>query len=376
MTRILHLAGEFPPFRIGGIATYLDNLVRCQSGEDVGVVVLRGNEYRSDPGDDDTPARVQTVDIDVTRIEGTILDRRQLEALVPREHLLAEQWDILHVHDWYGAVAGLAMLGRGARALLATAHLPLREGFTYANHAVSLRWKSRLEAMAFRVADRVIAPSRYVAELLECQYDVTPAQLRVVHNGVDVERFRPAGPREPVPTLLSVSRLAEQKGLDLLLSAFALLRKRLPDVRLDIVGEGPERGALEQEASRLGVADAVRFLGYVAHHDLPAYYRRSHVFVSASIYEPFGLTTLEAMACGTPVVVSGLGGAPEIVRDGNEGFVRWPHSRESFADAIANALRECEALGERARARALELDWSRSVERVSACYREALEGTR
>ena len=377
--RVLHLAGEYPPWRIGGIATYLENLARRQrESHELGVVVLRGTSYREDPADEAGDTRVQVLDLDVTAIGDTpVLDHRTLEALVPHEGLLAERWDLLHVHDWYGVVPALALLGRGAGAMVMTAHLPLRYGFTYANHPVPLRWKSRLEALGFRAAGRVVAPSRHVATLLEREYDVPRAKLRVVHNGVDVDRFVPNGARSGPPTILAVSRLSEQKGLDLLLRVLSAVRARVPSVRLEIAGQGAAREALEADVTRLGLEAAVTLHGYVAHHDLPALYRRAHVFVSTSIYEPFGLTTLEAMACGTPVVVSGLGGTSEFVRDGEEGFVRWPHEPGAFADAVVAILEEPgrgDAMGERARARALALDWTRTTEELERTYREVSRG--
>jgi glycosyltransferase involved in cell wall biosynthesis len=374
--RVLHLAGEYPPWRIGGIATYLENLARRQRvTHELGVVVLRGTGYREDPADEPGDTRVQVLDLDVTAIgDAPVLEHRILEALVPHEGLLAEPWDVLHVHDWYGVVPALALLGRGARRMVMTAHLPLRHGFTYANHPVPMRWKSRLEALGFRAAGRVVAPSHHVATLLEREYDVPRAKLRVVHNGVDVERFAPNGARAGPPTILVVSRLTEQKGLDLLLRIVAAVRARVPSVRLEIAGQGSAREALEADVARLGLENAVTLHGYVAHHDLPALYRRASVFVSTSIYEPFGLTTLEAMACGVPVVVSGLGGTSEFVRDDEEGFVRWPHEPAAFADAVVTLLLEPDRaarMGEQARARAVALDWARTTEQLERTYREA-----
>jgi glycosyltransferase involved in cell wall biosynthesis len=375
--RILHLAGEYPPWRIGGIATYLENLVHQQrQRHEIGVVVLRGAEYREDMSCADGPMRVEVIDLDVTQIgDRPVLDRTTCEALVPDTGLLAERWDVLHVHDWYGALPALAMLGRGAHAMVTTAHLPLRYGFTYANHPVPLRWKSRLETLAFRLARRVMAPSHHVAVLLEREYDVPEAKLRVVHNGVDLELFRPTGTRASVPTVIAVSRLSEQKGLDLLLRAFARVRAVVPNACLVVVGEGPARVTVAADVACLGLSEAVALPGYIAHRELPALYASAHAFVTTSVYEPFGLTTLEAMACGTPVIVSGLGGAPEIVRDGKDGFVCWPHDSGAVAAALTEILLTGEAdaeLGRRARRRAEAFGWERTADAVEACYREAL----
>jgi glycosyltransferase involved in cell wall biosynthesis len=177
---------------------------------------------------------------------------------------------------------------------------------------------------------------------------------------------------------MTVSRLSEQKGLDLLLRAFARVRAVVPDVRLVIAGEGAARAAMNADVARLGLSDAVVFLGYVAHRELPALYASAHVFVTTSIYEPFGLTTLEAMACGTPVVVSGLGGAREIVRDGEGGFVRLPHDPEAVAAALTEILlhrQDNPELGQQARQRAEAFSWERTANAIDACYREAMGAT-
>lgn len=371
--RVLHLAGEYPPLRLGGIATMLEGLVREQRARhEVGVVVLRGVDYHRE-GD---AAGAELLSLDAAALaQGALLEARALDAAVPREGLLAQRWDVLHAHDWYGVLPALAVRARARTPMVMSAHLPLRYGFTYANHPLPARDKARLEALGFRQSRRVIAPSGAIATLLEREYDVPREKLRVAHNGVDAERFAP-GDVAPAPTVLSVSRLTEQKGIELLVDAFAEVRARAPGARLDIAGEGPSRAAIEARVGALALEGSVRLLGHVPHAELPALYRRAWAFVSASVYEPFGLTTLEALACGTPAIVSPLGGGPEIVRDGREGLVRWPHDRGALAGAMIELLSSAErraAMGRAARERALELSWPACAARVEACYREAVE---
>lgn len=373
--RVLHLAGEYPPARIGGISTFLENVATRQARtHEVGVLVVRGERYADDPPTARDGVRVETRDVDFGALEGrTVIDGAEARAALRLDGsaFWSAPFDVLHVHDWYGALPALAFSTRSS-TVLTSAHLPMRFGFTYANHAVPLRAKIRLETLGLRLAARVLAPSRYVAALLEREYDVDPDRLGVVLNGVDLETFSPgAEPRAEAPTLLSVSRLAEQKGLDLLLATFAAVRAARPDARLEIVGDGPARPALEAELTRRGLTEATTLHGYVRHGALPALYRRAHVFVSASIYEPFGLTTLEAMACGTPVVASSLGGAPEFVRDGEDGFVRPPHER-GLAEATLRVLGgDLEAMGRSARARAEALSWDRVTEAIEREYDRA-----
>ncbi len=366
--RVLHLCGEYPPRRLGGVATYVENVAREQrAAHDVGVVVLEGRGYRDEPSDG--PA-AQVVRLDLERLlEPALVEPDAAADPALKEGLLGERWDIVHVHDWYGAWPAMALQAR-TRAIVMTAHLPLRFGFSYANHALPFRAKSRLEALGFRLSARVVAPSRYVATLLAREYDVPSAVLRVVQNGVDLDTFAPAGAKADAPTALSVSRLTAQKGLPHLLAAFGRVRARLPEARLEIVGDGPARAELEAMAGQ-----GVRFLGHVPHRELPAIYARAHAFVSASLHEPFGLTTLEAMACGTAAVVSPLGGTAEFVEDGESGYVRRPHAADELADGVAALLGDgtrAARMGAAARARAATLSWGRTARGLDAVYEEAL----
>jgi glycosyltransferase involved in cell wall biosynthesis len=342
----------------------LENLVRAApSGLEHAVVVVEGQDYQSDPAEE-RGTRVETLSLGalVERLPGLpVLSAALVAEHVPDRGLLADRWDLVHAHDWYGVLPALA-------------HLPLRFGFTYANHPIPVLEKTRLEAMGFRIADRVVAPSRYIAGLLEREYDVSSKKLRVVPNGVDAAVFRPdAAPREVVPTLLAVSRLSDQKGLDYLLEVLLRVRVTHPAARLRVAGDGPEKARLAERARVLGLAGAVELLGYVPHAELPVLYASSTVFVSTSVYEPFGLTTLEAMASGCPVVVSALGGAADFVRDGVDGFVRHPQHREPFAEAVRALVSEPvthRRMAESARSRAGELDWRNVAERLARVYSE------
>ncbi|MBE7484679.1 MAG: glycosyltransferase family 4 protein [Polyangiaceae bacterium] len=377
-TRVLHLAGEYPPRRLGGIATYLENVVRRSAPRLVtGVVVVEGQDYHRDPAAAGRAVRVQSVSLDalIERLpERSLLSGSELEAHIPTAGLLGEAWDVVHVHDWYGVLPALALRARQPVRLVMTAHLPLRFGFTYANHPIPVQEKTRLEAMGFRMVDRVIAPSHYIQALLAREYDVPDQKIRVVPNGVDVEAFRPVrGPEAEVPTLLAVSRLSDQKGLDYLLEVLRRVRVSRPDAVLRIAGDGPERERVARRAELMGLSRHVELLGYVAHAELPALYAAASVFLSTSVYEPFGLTTLEAMASGCPVVVSALGGAGDFVRDGVDGFVRYPQHLGAFSDAVLSVISEPvvrRRMADSARSRAEQLAWAKVTDATVAVYSE------
>jgi glycosyltransferase involved in cell wall biosynthesis len=173
-------------------------------------------------------------------------------------------------------------------------------------------------------ADRVIAISRNSYDELADRYPVSRDALVHVPHGVNVDRFHPDhDPHEATTgdrfTLLHVGRLVSRKHVDLGLRAVAALDR--PDVELLVAGDGTHRTRLETLADRLGIADRVTFLGFVPEADLPSLYAGSDAFLFLSRYEGFGLTFLEAMASGTPVIGTAVGGFPDVVTPGRGGFV-------------------------------------------------------
>ena len=163
-------------------------------------------------------------------------------------------------------------------------------------------------------------------------------RITVLRNGVDLEQFQPPNDRAALraalgitgPTLLSVGHLIPRKGHHLAIEAMALL----PDWRLLLAGEGPERGRLEALAARTGVADRVRFVGTVPHATLGRYYGAADALVLASSREGWANVLLEAMACGTPVVASDIPGNPEVVQGRAAGLIVDENSATGFAAGV------------------------------------------
>jgi D-inositol-3-phosphate glycosyltransferase len=181
--------------------------------------------------------------------------------------------------------------------------------------------------------------------LLERYYGADPARLHTIPLGVDLSLFRPRdreaartelGLERGRPVLLWVGRLERLKGVDILLSACAQLVDQ--DFTLLIVGgddtAGELRDELEEQARAEGVAGKLRFEGAVAHDELPLYYSAADVVVVPSYYESFGLVAVEAMACGTPVVASRVGGLVSTVTDGVTGYLIPWRCPEPFAEKL------------------------------------------
>jgi len=273
---------------------------------------------------------------------------------------------ILHTHlvhaDVYGQLAG------------SMTRVPLRlstkHGF---NEFREGRWFGIADRSVGSLAHVHIAISQGLARYLAETEGFEAQDFEIVHYGIAAN-----GPAEPYAgaeaRLLCIGRLIPIKGHLVLLRALAQARSRVPDVTLDVAGRGPLAPALQAYARELGVADAVRFLGFVS--PVHAAIEDAAVVVVPSLGEGFGMVALEAMERARPVIASAVGGLPEIVADGETGLVVPSADAEALAEAIvelAGDLPRAADMGRAGRERALaEFTPERCVERVEALYERAL----
>ena len=178
-------------------------------------------------------------------------------------------------------------------------------------------------------------------------WGVAPERLHVMRNGVDLQRFTPLpqadvrqalGLADGQQLLLSVGHLIDRKGHDLVIRALAALAPGHPLARLVVIGEGPERAALQALVSALGLQDKVRFTGALPQTELPRWYSAADVLVLASSREGWANVLLEAMACGTPVVASRIWGTPEVVTAPEAGQLVDERTGNAFARALHELL--------------------------------------
>jgi glycosyltransferase involved in cell wall biosynthesis len=213
------------------------------------------------------------------------------------------------------------------------------QGLVRALLRVQARWEQRNTDRA----DRVVVPSRYSASVAHEVYRVPAERLAVVPEPIDLAEWRrrfatveptPAGP----PSVLAVARMYPRKRLDDLLRAAAVLRERIPDVRVRIVGAGPESARLRAMHAALGLGETVTFLGEVSRQELAVQYKRAHCFCLPTVQEGFGLVFAEAMAAGLAVVACRAAAVPEIVEDRRTGLLVNPGSPEELAMALETLL--------------------------------------
>lgn len=301
--------------------------------------------------------------------------------------------DVVHTHQ---AIPGLAAAWAGCGPRCFTFYGPwhlefLSEASQRAGAPRFKRWTRRLwmpakaalirglEGGAVRRSDRVVVLSRYSAAQVADIHGAEGAGVVLIPGGVDVGRFVPAPDRDAVrkslgldgagPLLFTVRRLVPRMGLEGLLEAMRLL----PAARLVVGGTGTLRPRLEAAAARLGVADRVRFVGFIPDSTLPAYYQAADLVVLPSVaLEGFGLITLEALACGTPVVSAPGCGAVDVLAPLAPSWLASDHRPASLASAVGGALDTLSAdpaTRERCRRHATTYAWERISAEYEALYR-------
>jgi L-malate glycosyltransferase len=286
----------------------------------------------------------------------------------------AEKLDLLHVHyavpHAISAVMAKQILGSDAPKVVTTLHgtdvtlVGAEHGFAPLTH------------FAVASSDAVTAPSRWLAESARANLGLaSDLRIDVIPNFVDPQQFSPPAKRERSrpPVLVHVSNFRPIKRIPDVVAIFAAVHKTLP-CRLELVGDGPERPRVEALVRDLGLQAHVGFRGEM--DDLAGLYGSSDVFLLPSESESFGLAALEAMACGVPVVASDVGGLPDVVADGETGFLLPMGDVAGMAEATGRLLRDdvlWADLSRLARERArtcFALD--RAVDRYEATYRRVL----
>lgn len=290
--------------------------------------------------------------------------------------------DVAHAHTWYADMAGLWIRMLHRIPLCVTLHSmePLRpwKADQLGSGYLLSTW---IEKTAVEAADRVIAVSRQMREDILTHFRVAPERVVVIHNGIDPDRFRRTGAREVLarrgvrePFVLFVGRITDQKGIFHLLEAAPSLPAGVQVVLCASAPDTPEiearlRRALPEHPNVLWIGEMIPV------DEVVQLYSHAAVFVCPSVYEPFGLINLEAMACETPVVASGVGGILEVVEDGKTGLLVEPGRPDALAAAIRTLLADPargRAMGRAGRQRVeAHFSWTSVAARTREVYQEA-----
>ncbi|MEO6508648.1 MAG: glycosyltransferase [Patescibacteria group bacterium] len=314
-----------------------------------------------------------------------------------------KKYDIIHSHYWDGGYAGILLskmldiphvhtphsLGKMKKLEMAVEELPpqkLKNAYRY-HVRIAIEQKIMNKANAVVV---ICETSRI--QILQ-HYTVDFEKLHVIYPGVDAEFFnteKTAFDKQiklKPNSILTMSRLVPAKGIDRVIDSLALLKNKMdfhyyigggtPDDEYNSDEEKVTEKLIREQIHRHKLEDRVTFLGYIDHDTvLPAYYRAANLFILGGRYEPFGLTTLEAMACGTVPFVSSIAGSKEVIVDGLNGFILDTHDRKKLAEMIqtvlSNPKQQAKVSDNAAFTVKEHYSWDKIVEKVITLYKTLL----
>ena len=391
--RVDLLTREYPPEVYGGAGVHVEYLAeRLRPLADVRVHCFGGPRdepgvlaYGDPPGLRDANAALRTMGVDLEMVAG------------------CAGTDVVHSHTWYANFAGhVAKLLHGVPHIVTTHSLEPLRPWKAEQLGGGYALSSWVERTALEAADAVIAVSEGMKRDVMAAYPaVDPARIRVVHNGIDTEQYKPdrqtdvvtrLGIDPEIPSVTFVGRITRQKGLPYLLRAAKSLP---PEVQLVFLAGAPDTPEIAAEVETLIDelrATRERVVWVAAMLPKPEVIQvltHSTVFVCPSIYEPMGIVNLEAMACETAVVATATGGIPEVVADGETGLLvpieqvadgtGTPLDQARFVADLASAINEliadpakAAAMGEAGRRRAVaHFSWTAIAEQTMDVYRSA-----
>jgi glycosyltransferase involved in cell wall biosynthesis len=384
--RILMLSWEYPPHIVGGLGRHVAELVPAlvQAGIEVYLVTPRwaGGEakeecdgltvYRVDPPDVPMPdfyTSVWQTNIRLEQVGGTLCQEKGI--------------DLIHNHEWLTAFSATALKRNFRIPLLSTIHAT--EQGRARGHLVtdmqkaihSVEWWLTYESW------RIICCSQYMAKEVINYFKAPADKIDVIPNGVQVDRFQHlegvdlsrfrsmyALPDEKI--VFYVGRIVHEKGVHVLVEAAPRVLAENPSAKFVIAGTGDLLPALRARAWDLGIGHKVLFTGFIPDEDRDRLYKVASCAVFPSLYEPFGIVALEAMAAKVPVVVSLVGGLQEVVKHAETGITVYPDNPESLAWGINHTLARPDWAAQRAenayRVVREEYNWRRIAQKTIQVY--------
>lgn len=336
------------------------------------------------------------------------LPKKQLTEYIPQfaagiQAFAAEKrihYDVIHSHYWMSGIAAEALKASWQAPIVQMFHTLglMKNRIARSPEEMEGEYRINGEMQVLRSADRIIAATLAEKAQLEFLYQAPERKITIIPPGVDTGQFCHIPPDEAkavvdIPAdkriILFVGRIEPLKGIDTLIRSMAILRERgiLTQYPHDlaIIGGDPnadastmnvEMARLQALCKELNLGDLVIFLGKRGQDTLPYYYSAAEVLVMPSHYESFGMVALEAMACGTPVVVSQVGGLAFLVQDGITGYAVPNGDPTLLADRLQQIILNPDLrhkLGEQAAAYAQQYAWGQIVQKMIGVYREELQ---
>ncbi|MEM9516293.1 MAG: glycosyltransferase family 4 protein [Actinomycetota bacterium] len=386
--RVLLLSWDYPPRSSGGVAAHVAGLAGALNAGGHDVVVLTVGSARTRPPAD--RERVVRAVVDLPYLSTTDVVARTAagnHALVraatgvTTDDGAAWQPDIVHAHDWrVGWAADTIARQAGVPFLLSLHGIErMRHGGRLprgtATDVDSIEWWLAFEA------DHVIASTQLMVDQLMSAFELSPDRISTIPYGIDAALWAPEGPRasapiEREPLVMSWGSVQYQKGFQVLVRAMRQLRGTHPDLRAVIAGRGRYLPELQTQIDVDGVSNIIELPGYLDDRRLRSLVHRSACVVVPSLYEPFGIVALEALAAGAPLIVAHTGGLAELVDGTDAGISFEPGNPDDLARQIAAVL-ESPALATALRTAAAKLiaerhAWPDVAAATSALYHRVI----
>ena len=383
--RVLILSWEYPPVVEGGLARHVHKLAEALLDHDIEVHVLTRGEAKA------TEDLIGGVHVHRVRepswpsddLDGflrwvkTMNDDMLVAGDALRERM---SFDLIHSHDWLVAPAARELRDACDVPWLVTIHATehgRHQGWVKQHPQSTIHAHER--AMA-READGVIVCSHYMHGHVADVFGLDEARVRVIPNGIDPLDLRPVDDLDTLRAryanadqklVLLVGRLVYEKGFQLALEALPRVIARVGDVRFLVAGSGPHEAQLRRQATELGLDEHGTFVGWIGDDVLHSLYRIADLCVVPSIFEPFGLVALEAMASGCPCLVADTGGLREVVPNGDVGLRFRSKDAGSLAAMLERLLVDArlrDRLTAEASEHVLRFDWADVARRTVEVY--------
>ncbi|HWI54645.1 MAG TPA: glycosyltransferase family 4 protein [Desulfobacteria bacterium] len=342
--KILMLSWEYPPQTVGGLAQHVYYLSKAlaKHGAEVHVITVGGQDavpYEESEGVKVHRVKPYSISAPDFRTWILHLNFSLLEYSVTLINSL-KGVDMIHAHDWLVAYAGRALKHSFRLPLVATIHAT-EYGRNHGLHNDNQRYISDVEWWLTYEAWRVVICSSYMEQELKGFFRLPADKLTVIPNGVSIDEFSvTAAPPSPnnEKYVFFIGRLVREKGVQVLIDAAPKILGSFPEARFIVAGTGPYEEHLRARVRERGLEHRFYFAGFIDDRMKNRLYAQSSVAVFPSLYEPFGIVALEAMASQTPVVVSDTGGLSEIVEHRTDGMKCYVNSPDSLADNIMAVL--------------------------------------
>jgi glycogen synthase len=400
--RIGILTNEYPPYVYGGAGVHVEYLTRELAALGHVVKVLSFGDQDARDGllcveGVQPPVELKGQDSRHTKLFTTLLQDMAMSARLTGI-------DVVHCHTWYTHFAGCLVKHLQSVPLVLTTHsLEPHRPWKVEQLGTAYHVSTWVERTAYRNADGVVAVSQAMKRDVHELYEVPRDRIRVIHNGIDLQQYRPTRNVETlreydidpdVPYVLFVGRITRQKGILHLVNAIRYFHAGAQVVLCagapDTPQIGQEMDAAVERARAQSSHKIVWIREMVPKAKVITLYTHAAIFVCPSVYEPFGIINLEAMACETPVVASAVGGIPEVVDHGETGLLVTPETisateveprhPEQFSRDLAGAVNVLlddpdlrEAMAQKARARVeREFSWTSIARQTAAFYEEVV----